>query len=199
MSNTKEHILNVSFSLFLQKCFKEVTMQEIVEKTGMSKGAFYHYFESKEQLFLEVINHFVSELIIDYNKLNKDSLSRFYHDLIGCLNDRINLFLSKKNDVDSWFDLNYYSMMFDAMKLFPSFREQMSELFEVERKAWVGMIYLSRSKGEIRSPLTDEQIASLFIHTSDGVGMQEILRGNIKSITNNLLIVWDSLYQVLTT
>ena len=56
VNTTKEHILNVCTHLFLQKGFKEVTMKEIVEKTGMSKGAIYHYFNSKEQLFLEVIN-----------------------------------------------------------------------------------------------------------------------------------------------
>ncbi|MGD8401904.1 MAG: TetR/AcrR family transcriptional regulator, partial [Bacillota bacterium] len=62
ISDSKKHIIDVSFGLFLQKSFKEVTMQEIVAKTGMSKGAFYHYFESKEQLFLEVINHFTSSI-----------------------------------------------------------------------------------------------------------------------------------------
>ena len=55
-NKTKEHILNVCTGLFLQKGFKDLTMKEIVEKTGMSKGAIYHYFDSKENLFLEVIN-----------------------------------------------------------------------------------------------------------------------------------------------
>ena len=54
MNESKEHIITVASKLFLQKNFKEVTMKEIVDKTGLSKGAFYHYFESKEQLFLEV-------------------------------------------------------------------------------------------------------------------------------------------------
>ncbi len=58
MSDTKAHILMVSLKLFLQKNFKEVTMKEIVEETGLSKGAFYHYFESKEKLFYEIIDYF---------------------------------------------------------------------------------------------------------------------------------------------
>ena len=76
MSETKEHILKVSFLLFLQKNFKDVTMNEIVEKTGMSKGAFYHYFKSKEELFEDIINeYYLNEWVIDYDKLNKDSSS----------------------------------------------------------------------------------------------------------------------------
>ena len=58
MNDSKEHILLASLNLFLQKNFKEVTIKEIVEITGLSKGAFYHYFQSKEQLFEEVMEHF---------------------------------------------------------------------------------------------------------------------------------------------
>ena len=58
---SKEHILITAFSLFLQKSFKEVTMKEIVKETGLSKGAFYHYFESKEQLFLELLQLMAEE------------------------------------------------------------------------------------------------------------------------------------------
>jgi len=47
MSDTKTHILMVSLKLFLQKNFKEVTMKEIVKETGLSKGAFYHYFDQE--------------------------------------------------------------------------------------------------------------------------------------------------------
>lgn len=198
MTDTKEHILDVSFSLFLQKNFKEVTMQEIVEKTGMSKGAFYYYFKSKEQLFLEVINHFLSELTIDYTKLNHDSLSLFYHDVTRCMDEMIDSILKKRTDADNGLGLNYYVLLFDAMKLFPSFRVRIFEQFQVERKAWIEMIRLARSKGEIRSALTDEQIADLFIYTSDGVGMQDILKGDVKAVTGNLLVVWDSLYKGLT-
>ena len=56
MKDTKEHILMIAGQLFLQKSFKEVTMQEIVKETGLSKGAFYHYFTGKDELFLEVLN-----------------------------------------------------------------------------------------------------------------------------------------------
>lgn len=199
MKDTKKHILDVSFTLFLQKTFKEVTMQEIVEKTGMSKGAFYHYFNSKEQLFLEVVNHYLNELTIDYTKLNHESLFQFYHDLINRMKDLLQTFLYERNNTWSDLELNFYTLTFDAMKLFPSFRERIAENFQVERKEWIEMIRLARSKGEIRSPLTDAQIADLFIYTSDGVGMHDILEGRIEAMTDNLLAVWDGLYKGLTT
>jgi AcrR family transcriptional regulator len=195
MNDTKEHILNVSFSLFLQKNFKEVTMQEIVEKTGMSKGAFYHYFESKEQLFLEVVDYFVSAFIMDYNKLSKVSLYQFYHDYVKY---HANMsFLQNRMDGDSGF--NYYVLMFDAVKLFPSFRDKVTENLQAELRAWEEIVRSARDKGEINSSMTDEQLANLFIYTSDGVGMHNVMKGRIKETPEALLTVWDGLYQEIKT
>ena len=84
MKETKNKILKVAFILFLQKNFKEVTMQEIVEKTGMSKGAFYHYFKSKEQLFAEVIDlFFVTVPTTIRQPIDDSSLYVFYHDYLA--------------------------------------------------------------------------------------------------------------------
>lgn len=55
MNETKLTICQEAFKLFLQKNFKEVTMNEILEKSGLSRGTFYYYFKSKEQLYEEVI------------------------------------------------------------------------------------------------------------------------------------------------
>lgn len=60
MADLKEHILETAQKLFLQKGFKGVTMNELVEAAGLTKGAFYHYFKSKEQVFEEVVLAFLT-------------------------------------------------------------------------------------------------------------------------------------------
>ncbi len=47
-------ILKVSLQLFLKKGYKEVSYQDIIKKTGLSKGAIYHYFKSKDDLLANV-------------------------------------------------------------------------------------------------------------------------------------------------
>jgi Transcriptional regulator len=197
MNDTKEHIINVSAGLFLQKNFKEVTMQEIIEKTGMSKGAFYHYFESKEQLLREIVDHFSSVFIKDYSKLSKDSLYQFYHDYINSSNDRIDSLLQYRNATENGFNLNYYLLIFDAMRLFPDFQTNLVEALEVEQKAWEEIVHLARDKGEIRSAMTNEQIANIFIYTSDGVGVHNVIKDTIGNMKDTLLVLWDFFYQSL--
>lgn len=198
MNDTKEHILKISLSLFLQKSFKEVTMKEIVEKTGMSKGAFYHYFESKEQFFLEMVNHFISELSVDCSKFKKDSLYQFYHDYIKCMNDNmIYSFSHEQNAIDSSFKMNYYGLIFDAIKLFPSFRERINENLQSELKVWKEIISIARYNGEINSSISDEEVANMFIFTGDGVALNSIMKDITEGTPNTLLIVWDGLYKGL--
>jgi AcrR family transcriptional regulator len=198
MKDTKQHILNVSFGLFLQKSYKEVTMKEIVEKTGLSKGAFYHYFASKEQIYLEIIDQAFSSLIyVDYSRFNKSSLYQFYHDYIDYMNQIYHSFQSSSNG-DS-FDLNYYSLIFDALRLFPDYKEKMIQSSTQELEDWKSVIRVARENGEIKSFMSDEEIASIFVHTNSGIGMNNIMIGKSDATTNLLIVLWDSFYSQIKT
>ncbi len=145
MSDTKTHILMVSLKLFLQKNFKEVTMKEIVRETGLSKGAFYHYFESKEKLFYEIIDYFFAAILeYDFKQLPNDSLQHFYQANAEQLNTLRFQFLSKeKDDGEDFINLNFFALLFDAFKLFPEFRSQM-EAYHREGKESMDRGYKNR-------------------------------------------------------
>lgn len=58
---TVRKILDVSTQLFLEKGYEKTSMQDIVNALGMSKGAVYHHFKSKEELFSQVVENFYSK------------------------------------------------------------------------------------------------------------------------------------------
>jgi TetR/AcrR family transcriptional regulator, transcriptional repressor for nem operon len=196
VNSTREHILNVTFKLFLQKSFKEVTLKEIVEETGLSKGAFYHYFTSKEQLFLELVNDVFSSMMdIPYDQFSKESLYHFYIDYINYYVANL-----KQNNISgegSVPSFNYISLIFDAIKLFPDFQERLQESKKIQLDNWKEIIHVARINGEIESSMSDEQIASMFINSSSGVEMHSIFRGSSDDIGRTLLNLWDSFYEEL--
>ena len=55
---TRQIIREKAYQLFAQKGFKEVTMKDICELTGLSRGGLYRHYESTEQIFLEIVNAF---------------------------------------------------------------------------------------------------------------------------------------------
>lgn len=64
---TVEQILSISYHLFLKKGYEQTTIQDIINELGMSKGAIYHHFKSKEEI-LEAIG---DKKFADRNIFNK--------------------------------------------------------------------------------------------------------------------------------
>ena len=189
----------VSLKLFLQKNFKEVTMKEIVEETGLSKGAFYHYFESKEKLFYEIIEYFFSAILAyDFNLLPADSLFNFYHTYADQMNSLRFQFLNSEKDED-FINLNFFALLFDAFKLFPEFRSKMKLYHQKEMNAWIEIIKKARAASEINSPMTDKQIAQIFMFTSDGLTMNLTMESNTSDLDKKLASMWDNFYETLKT
>ncbi|MCM3783806.1 TetR/AcrR family transcriptional regulator [Neobacillus mesonae] len=52
---TLEQILQVSSKLFTEKGYEKTSVQDIIDELGMSKGAIYHHFKSKEDILEAVM------------------------------------------------------------------------------------------------------------------------------------------------
>ena len=199
MNETKEYILITSSLLFLQKNYKEVTLQEIVNKTGLSKGAFYHYFENKEKLFLEVLHYFFQSSSHSYDKYSKESFWGFCEDYIQDtiqLNDDLIQKFKKYSDKDIGFQVNFFSMMFDALKIFPNFKEQAILGFNAELKYWEVAIKRGKKNGELKQEISESDFGEIFLYLSDGIGLHMIMRDN--SMNETILRIrkqWENLYQ----
>ena len=53
----KKQILEAAHKIFIKKGYVKTTMDDIVVLSGLSKGALYHYYKSKKDLFLDLIDH----------------------------------------------------------------------------------------------------------------------------------------------
>lgn len=51
---TVEKILDAAACLFAQKGYAHTTLQDVIDETGLSKGAVYHHFKSKEEIAAKV-------------------------------------------------------------------------------------------------------------------------------------------------
>ncbi len=54
IKSRKSHIIECAFQVFSEKGFSDTSMDDIVIKSGVSKGGIYNYFTSKEEIFLEI-------------------------------------------------------------------------------------------------------------------------------------------------
>lgn len=55
---TKKHILDSAFPLFVRYGYKTVTMQDICNASGLSKGGLYRHYKDKASLFSDLLQSF---------------------------------------------------------------------------------------------------------------------------------------------
>lgn len=69
---TCDDIIAVAYRLFIEKGYEKTSVQDIINELGLSKGAIYHYFKSKEEILHSVLdserqnaNSYLDKLILE--------------------------------------------------------------------------------------------------------------------------------------
>lgn len=131
-TQTKDNIMLNAFKLFLKKGFTDVSINEIVKNAGTTKGGFFHYFESKDQLYREVIETYLvscfeiaSHSILDTNETLYGKL-KAYFDFIPN-SDKV--MLSMINDPSISYR-SLYLLIMEALKKYDYFIDQYTEILQ---------------------------------------------------------------------
>ncbi len=95
--NTRGKIITAAWDLFYEQGYEDTTIEEIIEKSGTSKGSFYHYFEGKDAL-LGSLSYIFDE---EYEKLQSEideNMNSF--DKLLYLNERLFEMIEDRIDID---------------------------------------------------------------------------------------------------
>ena len=119
-------LLDAGFRLFLARGFDGAGLSDILAATGLSKGAFYHHFESKQALYEEVIARFFPSPFERFDwqahaaltaAAQKAAITAFYDEILA---------MGAKEAVD----LNrYFALFFDSLSRLPDFRERTAKIY----------------------------------------------------------------------
>lgn len=73
----KEKIINQSILLFEKKGFSSTSIQDIVDALGVTKGTFYYYFSSKEELLMDIHLNYIHDLLERQTQIIKDEQTTY--------------------------------------------------------------------------------------------------------------------------
>ena len=173
MLETKEHILKVAFILFLKKGYKSVSMHDLEEETGLTKGAFYHYFKSKEEIFVEVIDKYhLSQR--NYTISDFEAICTFSE----FINYQINEIVLKVSNIREFAEIEnpdpfFISLIMEARKYYPGFTEKVKDSSKAIVMKWENKIKQAQKNHEIRSDIDANIMAESMI--SIGMSMFKYL------------------------
>ncbi|MDF2040019.1 TetR/AcrR family transcriptional regulator [Cytobacillus oceanisediminis] len=69
MNDRKLHVIKKAHQLFLDKGFQATSIQDILEYSGISKGTFYNYFSSKNELLMSIFKTLHKKMEAERDKL----------------------------------------------------------------------------------------------------------------------------------
>jgi AcrR family transcriptional regulator len=89
----KGELLAVAENLFLEKGYEQTSIDDILKESGISKGGFYHYFKSKDEILSESIKNIIEESVRYLQPIVDD-------ERLGAL-EKFKLFMTKKTEFQS--------------------------------------------------------------------------------------------------
>lgn len=69
MNKRKQHVIEMAYKLFIEKGFQATSIQDILDFSGISKGTFYNYFSSKNELLIALFKTLYQNIGREMNDL----------------------------------------------------------------------------------------------------------------------------------
>jgi len=172
---TRKFITKTALGLFISKSYKAVTMSDIEKATGLTKGAFYHHFKNKEELFVEVINTYYlsNDLFDNKDLLNYGTLKQNFEYLLSQIEHEVERLkeFTKKEIVDPYLFL----LIIEAREYYPNFIEKANEKEMRQFRKWEQIILRAKENNEIRRDL-DTNILTQNIIAIEGSLMKSFFK-----------------------
>lgn len=70
---TRSHILEAATHLFSKTGYDATGVAEICQAAGVSKGAFYHHFPTKQAVFMELLNTYLNGIETGFNLMRQET------------------------------------------------------------------------------------------------------------------------------
>lgn len=204
MNESKGKILSIALFYFLKKPYTEVTMSEILEESGLSKGGFYHHFESKEVLYREVIEEFViGTFMKEFGHFKENPYDLPFCDFVpfymkSTMDHLIELVESRLGETKLKIgEVNLYLVMFDMMKHYTGFDKILDKLHKSEVEMFQILIDKAKEKGEIRLDIDSMAIAN-HVHTlMHGIFVLSIFEEGLDKLEGKIRENFNTVYQLL--
>ena len=175
---TREYILEKSYRLFSKTGFKQVTMKDICEATGLSRGGLYSHFSSTNEVFEALLEKMSAD-----DEFNIDEEIKNGKSATDILNASLTRMCKEiENPKDSLSIAIYeYAQMADS-----------KEIVRLNRRAeekWSRLICYGIERGEFKKVDVNE-IVTIILYSYQGVRMwnkiMPLKKNTITQIINNI-------------
>jgi TetR/AcrR family transcriptional regulator, transcriptional repressor for nem operon len=193
MSDTKEYIIDQAYNLFLTRSYEAVSISDISNAIGFTKGALYHHFKNKEELFKAVVDKYFVFYGVDAD-LENTTLRQFNELSINTIKKIVNQIFVHGNSFDP---INYMSILVDSFRHYPGFEEDRLDFFRQETRKTEVILEKAKERGEIRSDIDCKLWAATYFSITIGFAGSLLQKFSVDETVVLLKQQIDELYKIL--
>ena len=197
-NNRKDILYRESFRLFLQKQYEGVSLKDIEEASGMTRGAIFYYHKNKLELFKAVIKHFFLSRQNAHTNINLDeiSLGTYIEEFVDSVRKQMDILkkfignLSTSNASKSYIIL--------GLRLKEYSDELNDEYLAIRNKNltnWINVIGHAVATGEIRKDTDVDTMAEIFVNVYLGLSVWDSFNNALD--TDHLRHTYNYLYHLI--
>ena len=175
---TRELILNKSYELFAKNGFNKITMKDVCEATGLSRGGLYSHFAGTAQIFEAILEVLNQKDEMNFEKEMNDGMSAI--DIL----ERA-LLLMKDEMLHSEDSLSLAMYEYAGI----SDNKMMNHFNQIGEKKWTHLIHYGMKRGEFKE-VDVHEIVSVILYVYQGVRMWsrivDMKDATFEAITNHI-------------
>lgn len=193
MNDTREYIIDKAFELFIDKSYEAVSISDISAAIGFTKGALYHHFTNKEELFKAVIDKYLllEGIEADIEKITFREYTELHVKNIQVVINRI--FGNKTQFVP----INCLTFIADGFRHYEGFAESKKNFFNAEICQLEVVLENAIKRGEIRNDINTKAIALTYFSNAIGLAGNLLQNYSIDESISLLKAQYDELYRLL--
>ena len=193
MKDTREYIIDEAYKLFLTHSYEAVSISLISDAIGFTKGALYHHFRNKEELFRAVIDmHLpITSIIVDVENVTLKEYTS------ACIEHTHKILKAIFGNGEKVILVNYLSLIADCFRHYEGFSENKAQVIDEAVKDVEVILRNAISRGEIRSDINVEVVALQYFSLSIGLAGDLIRTSSVGSAIKSLKGQLNQLYYLL--
>ena len=187
--DTKEAILAAGHALIIEKSYNGCGLKEILDTAGVPKGSFYHYFKSKEDFGLALIERaqdqmhdFMREYLRDRKFSPRTRIANMYA--------RIQQF-HEEEGIDC--QCRVPKLILEQSQLSENMRGGIKCAQDLMHNMMAQTIREGQQEGEINKSLVPEKIAVFLFNASHGASIQMQVERSTKPYDDFVEIVFETI------
>jgi TetR/AcrR family transcriptional regulator, transcriptional repressor for nem operon len=194
MSETRDYIIDKAYGLFLSKSYEAVSISDLSNAIGLTKGAIYHHFRSKEEIFKAVIDKYV---VFNPIELNQDGIT-FGEFIELCIQKAEDIIKQAMSSAQNYIPIDLLSLIIDALRHYSGFSVKKNNLVKSDLEKIKKMLDVAIANGEIRSDINTSVMAEIFFTLNIGVARNIILSDlNPESAIDQMRDQMNEFYKLL--